>query len=164
MLIRTVAQAIPVYVMSCFLLPMCICDKIERAVCQFWWGDSENTRKIHWTSKNKLLKPKYEGGVGFKTLRDFNLAMLAKQIWRMHTTTNSLLPKCYKAKYFPRTTVLKATIGSSPSYAWRSMHQSIWIINKGSCWKIGNGLKVRIWEDIWLPFQNGFKALNQGIW
>lgn len=35
-LIRVVAQAIPVYVMSCFLLPMSLCEDIERAVCNFW--------------------------------------------------------------------------------------------------------------------------------
>jgi len=35
-LIRVVAQAIPVYVISCFLLPISLCERIERAVCNFW--------------------------------------------------------------------------------------------------------------------------------
>lgn len=37
-LIRAVAQAIPTYYMRCFLLPKGICDKIEKAICSFWWG------------------------------------------------------------------------------------------------------------------------------
>jgi hypothetical protein len=77
----------------------------------------------------------------FKILRDFNLAMLAKQIWRMHTNPTTLLSKCFKSKYFPLSNVLKAPIGSNPSYAWRSMHQAIWIIAKGSCWKIGMDIR-----------------------
>jgi hypothetical protein len=43
------------------------------------------------------------------------------------------------------------------------MHQAIWIINKGSCWKIGNGQQVRVGEDNWLPHQNGFKPFSPNI-
>jgi hypothetical protein len=32
---------------------------------------------------------------------------------------------------------------------------------KGGCWRIGNGENIRVWEDNWLPFQNGFKLLAQ---
>jgi len=158
-----VAQAIPVYVMSCFLLPIPLCEDIERAVCNFWWGGNEQTRKIHWVSKQKLFQHKRDGGMGFKILRDFNLAMLAKQIWRMQVSPNSLLARKFKAKYFPHTEIIKATIGSSPSYAWRSMYQAIWIINKGSCWKIGNGHHVNISTDNWLPLQNGLKPISPNL-
>jgi hypothetical protein len=34
-LIRAVAQAIPTYVMSCFLIPQSIYDKIENTICRF---------------------------------------------------------------------------------------------------------------------------------
>lgn len=99
-LIRAVAQAIPTYIMSCFLLPKGLCDRIERVVCSFWWGGSDNKKKIHWTKKENLFKSKHSGGFGFKNLRDFNLAMLAKQVWRFHTQPNSLITWCFKAKYF----------------------------------------------------------------
>jgi hypothetical protein len=46
-LIKVVAQAIPLFFMSCFLLPHEICDKIERAACQFWWGSDGDNKKIH---------------------------------------------------------------------------------------------------------------------
>lgn len=146
-LIRAVAQAISTYIMSCFLLPKGLCDKIEKAVCAFWWGSTDNKRKIHWTKKENLFKSKLEGGMGFKILRDFNLAMLAKQDWRFHTEPNSLISRCYKAKYYPHCNVLQATIGNNPSYAWRSIFNALWIIKKGSCWRIGNGQEVNIWED-----------------
>jgi hypothetical protein len=77
-LIKSVAQAIPTYIMSCFLLPKGVCDKIERAVCNFWWGNFGSSRKILWIKKERIFKPKQDGGMGFKSLRDFNLAMLAK--------------------------------------------------------------------------------------
>ena len=39
--------------------------------------------------------------MGFRDLRAFNLAMLAKQGWRMIQGNESLLHKCFKARYFP---------------------------------------------------------------
>ena len=79
-----------------------------------------NERKIHWRSWDKLSISKQEGGMGFRELRDFNLAMLAKQGWRMQQDHDSLLSKCFKARYFPRSTFLKAKVSPGCSYVWRS--------------------------------------------
>jgi hypothetical protein len=35
-LISAVVQAIPTYMMSCFLIPNAICAQIEKAICNFW--------------------------------------------------------------------------------------------------------------------------------
>jgi len=146
--------------MSCFLLPKGLCSRIEKAVCSFWWGTNGTKNKIHLTKKGNLFKSKHEGGMGFKTLRDFNMEMLAKQTWRLHTNPTTLLAKCFKAKYFPHTDILQATTGCNPSYAWRSIQSSIWVINKGSCWGIGNGNSVKVWRDNWIPMNHGFKVVT----
>jgi hypothetical protein len=70
-----------------------------------------------------------------------------------------LLAKIYKAKYYPQEDILKARIGSNPSYAWRSIWNSKDIVNKGSCWNIGNGQQIKVREDQWLPNLNGHKIL-----
>ena len=75
-----------------------------------------NERKIHWRSWDKLSISNQEGGMGFRELSDFNLAMLAKQGWRMHRDHDSLLSKCFKARYFPRSTFLKAKVSLGCSY------------------------------------------------
>lgn len=38
-------------------------------------------------------------------------------------------------------------------------------MNKGCCWKVGNGASINIWEHQWLHQQNGYKVLthNPGI-
>lgn len=86
--------------------------------------------------------------------------MLAKQVWRLHTNPNSLIARCFKAKYYPQMDILQAPTGNYRSYAWRSMQNSIWIILKGSCWRIGDGNSVRIWRDNWIPFHQDFKVLS----
>ena len=56
----------------------------------------------------------------FRYLRDFNLAMLAKQGWRMLQGNESLLYKCFKARYFPQSSFLDAKESPRCSYVCRS--------------------------------------------
>jgi hypothetical protein len=37
-LIKSVAQAIPTYVMSVFKLPFVVCDELTKMIRQYWWG------------------------------------------------------------------------------------------------------------------------------
>ena len=48
--------------------------------------------------------------MGFKQPKQFNLAMLAKQGWRLQTRTNSLLYRVFKFKYFPNCEFVDAVL------------------------------------------------------
>jgi hypothetical protein len=39
-LIKLIAQTVPAYSMSCFLLPIITCKKITAAVANYWWSSS----------------------------------------------------------------------------------------------------------------------------
>ena len=91
--------------------------------------------------------------MGFKDLTMFNEAMLAKLAWRLLHDDNSLFYRVFKARFFPRETILEAKDSPSASYAyaWKSILKGRDVILKGALWRIGDGKRVRIWGDNWLP-------------
>ena len=114
LLIRVVAQSLPSYAMSCFLLPKSFCDSLHQMCAKFWWGSTPENKKIHWLSWDKLCSPKEEGGLGFRDLYAHNLALLAKQAWRLLKFPTSLLAQVLRAKYFRSGDLLTSFLSSSP--------------------------------------------------
>ena len=56
--------------------------------------------------------------MGSKKLKEFNLALLAKQGWRLQQAHDSLVYKVLKAKYFPTTEFSQVVLGNNPSFTW----------------------------------------------
>ena len=99
-LIKSVAQAIPVFSMSCFKLPRGLCDHIKTTIRKFWWGCKQGERKPAWVSWDVMMRPKYLGGLGFRDMELFNLALLARQAWRVLQEPATLSARILKASYF----------------------------------------------------------------
>ena len=64
--------------MSCFKLPVGLCNNIEAMIKKILWSQRGDRRKIHWKKWDTLCQPKSKGGMGFRELEKFNNAMLAK--------------------------------------------------------------------------------------
>ena len=136
----------PTYTTSCFKLPKTLCKELNSMVSNFWWGQKDKERKVAWISWEKLCTPKMERGMGFKDLKTFNLAFLAKQGWRIQQNLNTLVHRVFMAKYFARSSFREVQLGYRPSYVWRSIMVAKDLIVKGSRWVIGNGEKVHIFR------------------
>lgn len=129
-MIKAVAQAIPTFAMGCFDLTKGLCDKISAMIAKFWWSQQDK-EKMHWLNWDKLTKPKEEGGLGFRDIYAFNVAMLAKQEWRLLTNPNSLCARVLTARYYPDGDVLKAKPKNNMLYTWRSILAGVDLLNKG---------------------------------
>ena len=160
-LIKSVAQAIPVYSMSCFKLPRGLCDHIKSIIRKFWWGCKQGERKPTWVSWDVMTRPKHVGGLGFRDLELFNLALLARQAWRIFMEPSSLSAKILKASYFPETTLLEAELGSRPSQIWRAILEGRDVLKQGVIKLIGNGQNTDIWVDNWIPKETSSIELDK---
>ncbi|GMI97498.1 hypothetical protein HRI_003419100 [Hibiscus trionum] len=113
--IKSILQAIPIYSMSCFLLSKSFCHELEQIIARFWWHHSQDRRGIHWCSWPDLCITKDSRGLGFRDFAKFNVALLAKQGWRLIQNPSSLVARLLRARYYPDSTFLKARLGASPS-------------------------------------------------
>jgi hypothetical protein len=77
-LIKAVALAIPIFSMFCFKLPRGLCEAINSMLRSFWWGCKDGKQKTCWVSWETMCSPKFAGGMGFRDVELFNIAMLAR--------------------------------------------------------------------------------------
>ena len=143
-LIKAIAQAIPTYVMSCFDLTKMLCDDIGKMINRFWWAHQDKENKIHWLSWDTLCSRRDKGGLGYRDLHLFNLAMLARQVWRIVMNPDSLCARLLMAKYCPDGDLMKVREGPGISYSWRSIVRGIQALKEGIIWRVGNGESIKI--------------------
>ena len=144
--------------MSIFNIPKQICEDINTILAWYWWGQLQDEKKVHWMSWRRLCNPKKMGGMGFCDLHAFNLALLAKQAWKLVQKKDSLFYRIYKARYFLTIEFLEAEMGHNPSYVWRSLLSAREIVLAGSRWQVRDGKTIKVSSHAWLthpPRLNG---------
>jgi ribonuclease HI len=146
--------------MSVFQIPKGVCKRMMDAIASFWWGDDEESNKMHWYAWWKMCYPKSEGGMGFRDFHSFNLAMLAKQVWRLIKEPDSLCAKVLRAKYYPDGNIFRAGPKAGSSFTWQSILAGLTTFKRGFIWRVGNGEKINIWSDPWVPASADFKVIS----
>lgn len=160
-LIKSVGQAMPTYIMSVFKLPLGLCDDLTSIIRSFWWGAEDGRRRTAWIAWEELTLKKCFGGLGFKDLRLFNQAMLARQAWRLIEHPESLCSRLLKAKYYPRGNLVDTAFCSNPSQTWEAITYGLELLKKGIIWRIGCGSQVRIWRDPWIPREHSLRLTTR---
>ncbi|KAF7838884.1 reverse transcriptase [Senna tora] len=157
-LIKAVVNAIPCYSMSVFKFLKSSYMEFDNLIANFWWGLKEDGSKVHWRAWSKLIRPKDEGGLGFKDFENFNLSLLAKQSWRILESPNDLWVQVLKGLYFPSGDFLSAKKGHRASWVWSSILEGRELFLEGACWKVGDGSSVLVWGDRWVPGLHDFRS------
>ncbi|KAA3469415.1 reverse transcriptase [Gossypium australe] len=95
------------------------------------------------------------GGLGFRDLRLFNVALLGRQVWRLLTYKDTLCYKVLSSKYFPNGDVFHPIKVNRPSFTWQSISKAASTLYEGFGWCVGNGRNIDLWKDHW-----GFEGLS----
>ncbi|GJV66513.1 RNA-directed DNA polymerase, eukaryota, reverse transcriptase zinc-binding domain protein [Tanacetum coccineum] len=118
--VASVLSSLHVYWASMFMLPVSICDSIDKLFKNFIWGKSESSSGIASVSWKDVCRPKNQGGLGLKSLRVMNCALMVKQQWWDSFSWN-----------------LKQILKLRDS------------VRKFIGYKIGNGIDCFVWYDRW---------------
>ncbi|XP_010695081.1 uncharacterized protein LOC104907789 [Beta vulgaris subsp. vulgaris] len=93
--------------------------------------------------------------MGFKDSKVFNDALLGRQAWRPIRKPNSLFGRVMKAKYYPNSDFIDASLGYYCSFSWKIIWSSKALVKEGCIWRIGIGENVRVWDAPWVADDQG---------
>lgn len=159
-MLQSVLSATPSFAMSCFELPISLCKRIQSVLVRFWWDTKEGDRKICWVSWDKLTQPKSMGGLGFRDIRAFNHALLAKIAWRILTKPDCLLAKVLLGKYCHNSPFLKVSAKAAISHGWRGVLAGRNLLLKHLGRAIGDGESTNLWADSWINPETNLKPIG----
>lgn len=122
----------------------------------FWRSNSSNNKGINWVVWDRMCMPKSTGGLGFRSLHGFNMALLGKHVWSFITNPESLVTRVFKARYFSESNILEATKGNGSSIIWTGVWEAKEQIRKGFRWILGDGKEIRAFVDPWLKMKRDY--------
>src|SRR4051812_45164679 len=99
------------------------------------------------------------GGLGFKDLEVFNVALLDRQAWRLLTKPDTFYARLLKAVYFPDKEILDADLGSHPFQVWRGILEGKEALKLGLIKRIGDDSSTSIWHDSLLPRDHNLRHI-----
>lgn len=96
------------------------------------------------------------GGLGFKNLFGFNVALLGKHVWKYIQSPVLLVSRVLKSKYFLDVHITHASKDGKASFIWTSISQVKEYLVNGFRWVIEDGQSVVATQDPWLAQKADF--------
>ncbi|XP_068486473.1 uncharacterized mitochondrial protein AtMg00310-like [Phaseolus vulgaris] len=156
-LIKSVLSSIPLFYLSLFKIPSIVLKKIVSLQRNFLWGWGSDGRKIAWAAWDKVCKPKEAGGLGIINVRQFNLALMGKWIWRLKTEAGGLWKEVLESKYGGWRGLKEQRDNKSKVSLWWRDLRKVW---RSEDWggkfedrlnlEVGNGREIMFWSDNWI--------------
>lgn len=150
-LIRSVLQAIPSYLLSNGWVPRRITEIMEMEFRRFLWNGSESGRYLSLIQWDKLCQQTKLGGLGFRKLELLYRAFMVKHLVRATNSDSSLWARSVRAKYGICKTQTIVPTPPGASWAWRAVTKASNVLQEQAYWELGNGESIRV-GDRWTPF------------
>jgi hypothetical protein len=156
-LIKSVAQALPIYAFSISDFPIGVCEKLDATTRKFWWNPKNRKKKkkkrekgrfLSWESWNHTCKPKDYGGLGYS---------LAKITWMVASKRNSPCINALRSKYKVSDDWLHKEPRKYASRSWKAIERMKPLIYKVACFLVGDGMSIDIWREPWVSWLPNFK-------
>jgi len=149
-LIKACLASIPVYLLSFIKFPKWALRIIHTHMANVLWNDNPEAHKYHLVNWDTCSMPKDFGGLGVPNLRDLNICLLASWMKRYNIDENKLWRQLIDHKYGTDKANIFCSNTSGSSSFFKGMIWAASAAKMGYRWQIGNGKRVKFWEDNWL--------------
>ena len=141
----------PIYTMSIHLLPKDTCNRIDKIVQEFWWGDNTEKKKIHTIAWEKICQTRSNGGLRIRKTETFNKALVATQFWRIGQKPQLLLAKTLKSKYFHKVNNIWEMdhVTKNSSKMWKNIWQTRNTPLAQAKWQVWKGDSIKLRDSLW---------------
>ncbi|KAJ9542442.1 hypothetical protein OSB04_028948 [Centaurea solstitialis] len=148
-LVISVLQSLQLYWMAIFVFPSSVIHELEKILRSFLWaqgGEEQGKCKLSW---DVVCRPRECGGLGFKKLKVWNRALIAKNLWDILVNRPTLWV-AWVQRNTPFSTFWRMNKSNSWSWVLRKMLGLRCVIRPHIQVIVGDGRNTHAWEDKWL--------------
>lgn len=135
-------KALPSYTLSFVQWSSNLCMKMDQGIRKFWWGHT-NSENLCLRSWDHICTPKSNGGLGFRKMKEANVALFSKLAWEVVANKEKLGFNNLEQNIFLGLTI--SMLERTPLIP--SFGKILAPLKKGLCYIIGDGRKVNIWTE-----------------
>lgn len=137
--------------MGTIIIPAKVLKKLTAIMRNFFWGGNTSKNYMSYVAWSMVTVPKGMGGLGLRSLKEMNMALVLKIAWKVATGTSSPWAVTLQAKYYPITGFWASTRTHSCTMLWRNMVTFKPMLQVHLAWKIGTGESVKAFMQPWFP-------------
>ena len=154
-LIHSSSSHIPSYFLSLFRILGLVAKRLEKLQRNFLWSKIGVGKKDHLLSWEVVCRSKEQGDLGFGKISLRNRALLGKWLWRFPRESSELWHEVIASIYgtHPNRWDANMVVRWSHKCPWKAIAQYFHLFIHHTRLVVGNGEKIKIWEDLWLGDQ-----------
>lgn len=162
-LLKATLASIPNYHLSLFTIPGLVAIRIESLFRKFLWNNEEEHHRYHLVDWKLICRSLREGGLGMRSIKDHNRALLAKWLWRFGNERDILWRRVVVAR-FGLASIWKArwVRVRHGCGIWKSIQKLREVFWNCIRFNLGLGKNICFWEDSWVgefPWKDSFRSL-----
>jgi len=135
--------------LAAFRLPRECIREINKLCSSFLWSGPDMNRKKAKVVWEVVCKPRQEGGLGLRCLKEANDVCCLKLIWKIVSHGNSLWGKWIEANLLKRRSFWSIKHSSSGSWIWRKLLKYREVASSLFKVEVKNGQTTSFWHDQW---------------
>ncbi|KAF5201766.1 RNA-directed DNA polymerase (reverse transcriptase)-related family protein, partial [Thalictrum thalictroides] len=146
-LIQSVLSSIPIHNMGIYKWPRRCLEEGEAAIRNFLWSGDPTQRRAITLKWESVCKPREEGGLGIRKLRELNLSLLMKLAWQLleqKTNWSKFMTAKFKNKKGNWVNYHKSTL------TWGGIKWALQEMKPYIGWIVGDGTSIDLWRDSWV--------------